>query len=106
MEGLKVMIELIDSSDNHYPLVYKIHKRFHISESLSKSYLCLLTLLFDNKEGESIKNKPYMDWNVVSVSLSIVHDIGRRVVYSHALDDGYGGADGVSVRLENRFLER
>ena len=70
MEGLKVMIELIDSSDGHYPLVYKIHKRFHISESLSKSYLCLLTLLFDNKEGESIKNKPCMDWNVVSVSLS------------------------------------
>ena len=47
-----------------------------------------------------------MDWNVVSVSLSVVHDLGRRVVYSHALDDGYGGADGVSVRLENRFLER
>lgn len=83
------MIELIDSSDNHYPLVYKIHKRFHISESLSKSYLCLLTLLFDNKEGESIKNKPFIEWSIVSVSLFVALNVGRGVVYSHTLDCGH-----------------
>lgn len=67
MEGLKVMLEFINSLDGSVSLVYALRKRFNISEALSKSYLCVIFLLLDSKEGETIRNKPFMEWSLVYV---------------------------------------
>lgn len=67
LEGIKFMNEYISSLDDQVSLLRAIHKRFNISIPKARCYLCLIFLLVDNKEGESIRNRPFMDWTIVSV---------------------------------------
>lgn len=72
IEGMRYMHEYILSLGDQQPLLHAIHKRFHIGPNKAKCYLCLLFLLLDNQEGESIKNKSFMEWNVVSVRILLM----------------------------------
>ncbi|KNB42773.1 hypothetical protein JH06_3532 [Blastocystis sp. subtype 4] len=67
VEGVKVMLEYIQSYSDHKSLVLALQLRFHINQSLARSYLSLLYLLLDNRDVDSIRNRPYMEWSVVNV---------------------------------------
>lgn len=69
MDGLKLMLEYIQSCDEKKPLAMAIQRRFHISSKLARSYLSLLFLLLDNKEGDSVRSRPYMEWSLMNVHL-------------------------------------
>ncbi|KAK8823975.1 hypothetical protein WA538_001262 [Blastocystis sp. DL] len=66
MDGLKLMLEYIQSCNGKKPLVMALQRRFHISCKLSRSYLSLLFLLLDNKEGDSVRSRPYMEWSLMN----------------------------------------
>ena len=67
MDGLKLMSEYVQSCDEKKPLAMAIQRRFHISCNLARSYLSLLFLLLDNKEGDSVRSRPYMEWSLMNV---------------------------------------
>ena len=67
VEGVKVMLEYIQSYSDHKSLVLALQLQFHINQSLARSYLSLLYLLLDNRDVDSIRNRPYMEWSVVNV---------------------------------------
>lgn len=67
MDAIKVMFEYIDRVDPSKSLLTSLIKRFHIKEELAKSYLSLLFLLLDTKEKDTVKNRPYMEWDIINV---------------------------------------
>ena len=69
VEGVKVMLEYVQSYSDHKSLTLALQRRFHIKQSLARSYLSLLFLLLDNRDGDSIRNRPYMEWSIVNVSV-------------------------------------
>ena len=71
LEGIKYMYDYIMSLGESVSLVEALHTRFNIRISKSKCYLCLLFLLLDNKEGETVRNRCVTEWNLVSVFLSM-----------------------------------
>ena len=74
MDGLKLMLEYIQSCNGKKPLVMALQRRFHISCKLSRSYLSLLFLLLDNKEGDSVRSRPYMEWSLMNVPVAAILD--------------------------------
>lgn len=85
IEGMRYMHEYILSLGDQQPLLHAIHKRFYIGPNKAKCYLCLLFLLLDNQEGESIKNKSFMEWNVVSVRILLIFNVDCDMVHSLSL---------------------
>ena len=67
VKGVKVMLEYIQSYSDHKSLALALQLRFHINQSLARSYLSLLYLLLDNRDVDSIRNRPYMEWSVLNV---------------------------------------
>lgn len=68
MEVIKVMLEEMSRNEETTPLLAYLQNRFYIEEELAKSYLSLLFLLLDGKEGDTWKNIQQLDWQVHKVS--------------------------------------
>lgn len=66
-EGVKVMLHFVECYKEQRSLVSALNTRFHIRSETAKTYLCLLFLLMDNQEGETLKNKLRIDRNVICV---------------------------------------
>lgn len=66
-EGVKVMLHFVECFEDQRSLVSALNTRFHIRTETAKTYLCLLFLLVDNQEGETLKSKLRMERNVICV---------------------------------------
>ena len=90
-EGVKVMLQYIQSLDGQCSLVSALNDRFHIRNETATVYLCLLFLLLDNQEGETWKSKLRMEKTIICVSDACVQrPVAHRVVHPDALDGGRG----------------
>ena len=75
MEMIRVMLEEISRNEGRIPLLGYFQNRFHIEKELAKSYLSLLFLLLDTKEGDSWKTLQQLDWQILKVSVIVNGDI-------------------------------
>ena len=75
MEVIKVMLEETSRNEERTPLLAYLQNRFYIEEELAKSYLSLLFLLLDTKEGDSWKTLQQLDWQILKVSVIVNGDI-------------------------------
>ena len=67
MEMIRVMLEEISRNEGRIPLLGYFQNRFHIEKELAKSYLSLLVLLLDTKEGDALKGLQKLSLPIIMV---------------------------------------